>query len=298
MHYTGQVYRHPIEADTPLLEVTIGCSHNKCSFCTMYRETPFGLAPKDHVDEDLEELKSYGVPIKRIFLVNGEAFVLSTSRLIEIGEKINSYFPEIEAITSYASIANIRNKSLEDLKKLRALNFNQLHIGLESGYDPALKLMNKDFNRADAEENLAKLIEAGFEWDAIVMVGITGEGKDEHGEDEGFRHVRETAELINKYPPYLVSLMTTSVSTGSELEEMRDRGEFLEETERKKLEEEKMLLNLLNVPEAYFFGSHNYNLIPVSGKLKYKEAIVEYLDNKMKEMDDALLDSVVRRANI
>ncbi|WP_461205652.1 radical SAM protein [Clostridium sp. DL1XJH146] len=288
MHYTGQVYRHPVEGATDLLEVTVGCSHNKCTFCTMYRDTCFSISPKDYVEEDLQELKSRGRSIKRIFLVNGEPFVLSTAKLIEIGEKINSYFPEIETITCYASIKNLKNKSLEDLKKLRSLKYNQLHIGLESAYDPALKQMNKGFTKEEAYENLKKLTDAGFEWDALLMTGVAGKGN-------GKIHIEETAKLINTFPPYMVSVMPTSVTKGSELEVLRDKGEFVDCTELEKLEEEKMLLRLLEFEDAYFFGSHNYNLVPVSAQLKYKQEILDVIDKKIMELDDDLLNSVLER---
>lgn len=294
MHFTGQVYRHPMESSTQLLEVTAGCSHNKCTFCTMYRDTKFSVSPKAHIEEDLEELKSMGRPIKRIFLVNGEPFVLSADKLIEIGEKINSYFPEIETITCYASILNLKNKSLEDLKKLKSLKYNQFHIGLESAYDPALKQMNKGFTQSEAYENLKKLTDAGIQWDAHVLTGIAGKGKSEI-------HIKETVKLINAFAPYMVSVMPTAVTTGSDLVALRNNGEFVECTEAEKLEEEKMLLELLDyhgLDDAYFFGSHNYNLVPVSGSLKHRKKIISHIDEKIKELDDNTLNRVVQRAAI
>lgn len=291
MHYTGQVYRHPMEAYTPLLEVTAGCSHNKCSFCTMYRETPFRVSPMEHIEEDLKELRSRESSVKRIFLVNGDAFVLSTEKLVTIAEKINAYFPEIETITGYTSIKNLNNKSLEDLRRLKALKYNQVHIGLESAYDPAIKQMNKGFTQAEAYENLEKLTKAGIEWDALIMTGVAGKGK-------GKIHIEETAKLLNTFPPYMVSVMTTSVSEGSELEILRDRGEFVECTELEKLEEEKLLLKLLEQEDGYFFGSHNYNLVPVSGPLKDKQEIIEVIEKRISNMDDAILNSVILRDSI
>lgn len=291
MHYTGQVYRHPMEAYTPLLEVTAGCSHNKCSFCTMYRETPFRVSPMEHIEEDLKELRSRESSVKRIFLVNGDAFVLSTDKLVTIAEKINAYFPEIETITGYTSIKNLNSKSLEDLRKLKALKYNQVHIGLESAYDPAIKQMNKGFTQAEAYENLEKLTKAGIEWDALIMTGVAGKGK-------GKIHIEETAKLLNTFPPYMVSVMTTSVSEGSELEILRDRGEFVECTELEKLEEEKLLLKLLEQEDGYFFGSHNYNLVPVSGPLKDKQEIIEVIERRISNMDDAILNSVILRDSI
>ncbi len=290
MHYTGQVYRHPIEAATPLLEVTAGCSHNKCSFCTMYRETPFKVSPLSIVEEDLKELAAHNASINRIFLVNGEPFILATSKLIEIGKLIRKYLPKVETITCYASIKSLKNKSFEELKELRKLGYNELHIGLESAYEPAVTQMNKGFTTKEAYENIEKLVAAGFDWDAIIMTGVAGKGK-------GKIHIEETAKLLNKFPPYLVSLMTTSVSTGTPLEKMVDKGDFIECTELEKIEEEKMLIKLLDF-DAYFFGGHNYNLIPINAPLSKKEEILQYIDKKLTEIDPALLNSSYRRANI
>ncbi len=291
MHYTGPVYRHPIEGYTPLLEVTVGCSHNKCSFCTMYRDTQFRCSPLEHIEEDLQELKAQNTPIKRIFLVNGEPFILATQKLIKIGEMINAYFPEIETITCYASIKSLKNKSLEDLKQLRALKFNQLHIGLESAYDPAVKQMNKGFTAEEAYTNIAKLVQAGFEWDAIIMTGVAGKGN-------GKIHIEETAKLLNQFPPYLVSLMTTSVADDTPLAQMVADGTFVEATEREKLEEEKYLLELLEVDDAYFFGGHNYNLVPINAPLSRKKEIIAYIDEQMQKINPQTLDSAYKRANI
>lgn len=294
MHFTGQVYRHPMEASTQLLEVTAGCSHNKCSFCTMYQNTKFGVSTMDHVEADLIELKAMNVPIRRMFLVNGEAFVLSTERLVEIGELIGQYFPDIEMITSYASIQNLRNKSVEDLKRLRKLKFNEFHIGLESAFDPALKMMNKGFTVAEAYENLQKLKDAGMDWDVHVLTGFAGKGN-------GDIHIKETVKLINKFKPYMVSVMPIAVTKGTALEAIRDQGDFVECTELEKLEEEKMLLRLLDydgLDEAQFFGSHNYNLIPVSGKLSQRKEIIDYIDEKIALIDKKILNNVSQRAAI
>ncbi len=290
MHYTGQVYRHPIEATTPLLEVTAGCSHNKCSFCTMYRETPFKVSPLAHVEEDLQELAAHNASINRIFLVNGEPFILATNKLIEIGKLIRKYLPKVETITCYASVKSLKNKSLSELKELRKLGYNELHIGLESAYEPAVTQMNKGFTTKEAYENIEKLVSAGFDWDAIIMTGVAGKGK-------GKIHIEETAKLLNNFPPYLVSLMTTSVSTGTPLEQMVDEGDFIECTELEKIEEEKMLIKLLDF-DAYFFGGHNYNLIPINAPLSKKEEILQYIDKKLTEIDPTLLNSSYRRANI
>lgn len=291
MHYTGQVYRHPVEGNTPLLEVTAGCSHNKCSFCTMYRETPFSVSPLAHVEEDLIEMKELYGKVDRIFLVNGEPFILPTAKLVAIGELIRKYFPGIKTITCYASIKSLKRKSVEDLKQLKALGYDQLHIGLESAYDPALEQMNKGFTEKEAYECLAKVKEAGMMWDAIIMTGVAGK-------DNGAVHIEKTAQLLNAFPPYLLSIMTTSVSTGTPLEIMRDKGEFIECTELEKIEEEIMLLKLIDFEDCYFFGGHNYNLLPINAPLSRKDEIIQAFEDNIHRIPSHILNGVKERANI
>lgn len=292
MHYTGQVYRHPMEGFTPLLEVTIGCSHNTCAFCTMYRDTPFALSKREDIIADLEELKDANPSLKRLCLVNADPFVLTMKHLIDIGELIISYFPKIEVVSGYASIRNFRNKSLEDLKKLKELRFDEFHIGLESAYDPALKQMNKGFDAAMARRQLGKIKEAGLKYDAHVVLGLAGKGN-------GDIHIKETVALLNEIQPYMVSIMPVSAVPGSQLEAMQKRGEYEPPTEREMLEEEKVLLRSLNLEKAYVFGSHPYNLVHFSGDLNsQREEMIAAIDQALEEMDSSILDSVKFRGNI
>ncbi len=117
MHYTGPVYRHPLEANTPLLEVTYGCSWNKCSFCNMYKSIKFNLSPWEHIIEDLEEMSQiYPESLESIVIVNGDPFALSTRRLLKISELIHKYFPNVNRISSQASVRNIMTKNRRRVK--------------------------------------------------------------------------------------------------------------------------------------------------------------------------------------
>ena len=260
MHQTGQIYRPPSEASVQRLEVTIGCSHNKCSFCTMYRKTPFRVAPLEDVEMDLKELHDRGEKITRIYLTNGDPFVLGTDRLVKIAELVHQYLPEVEVLTCYASIQNLKAKSLEDLKLLKSVGYDELYVGLETAYAPAVKLINKGFT------------------------------------------VEATAALLNKYPPYRVSPLSTAVLRGSELEELCDKGEYVQLTERELVEEEKMLLRALKINDCIFFGSHPYNLITISGVLPQdREEIIKHLDSEMAAWDrdqPGFLDTVWKRTDM
>ena len=143
MHYTGTIYRPPFEARSLLLQVTAGCSHNRCSFCTMYRDEQFGVEPLEQVEADLQEAREYVPNVTRVFLENGDPFALSADRLEEIAVMVHAYLPKVETIAMYASIKNVIGKTDEELKRLRILGINELNIGVESGLDDALSYMNK-----------------------------------------------------------------------------------------------------------------------------------------------------------
>ena len=131
MHYTGTIYRPPFEARSLLLQVTTGCSHNKCSFCTMYRDEPFRVEPLEQIEEDLAEARQYVPNVTRVFLENGDPFALSADRLEQIAVMIHAYLPRVETIAMYASIKNVIGKSDEELRRLRNLGVNELNIGVE-----------------------------------------------------------------------------------------------------------------------------------------------------------------------
>ena len=144
MHYTGQVYRPPLEAYTPLLEVTYGCSHNACAFCTMYHQTIFGISPLSDIESDILEIKeNFSGNFDRIYLLNGDPFVLPTERLLEIADLIHKHLPNVKTITSYASFYNLKDKSVEDMIALRKAGYNELYFGVETGDPEVLDWINK-----------------------------------------------------------------------------------------------------------------------------------------------------------
>lgn len=289
MHYTGQVYRPPLEAYTPLLEVTVGCSHNKCAFCTMYKQTPFFISPIENVRSDLEELRAYDPYIERIYLLNGDPFVLSTEKLEEIGNMILTYLPHVKTITSYASFYNLKNKSVEDLKKLKALGYNELYIGVETGSNQVLSYLDKGCDLDGYKEGLRKLKEAGIDYHAIIMLGIGGAG---NGQD----NATKTADFLNLYPPKSVFPMTTDVQAGSKLYQMRANGDFVEATIREILEEQITLVTNLNLPDDTLYSSgHAVNLFSISHRFKNKDQILEKLHYALDHAPEEVLDSTNQR---
>ena len=280
MHYTGPVYRHPLEANTPILEITYGCSWNKCVFCNMYKTVKFGPSPMEHIEEDLKELAGvYPHNLRKITVANGDPFALSTHKLLEISDLIRKYFPEISVISCQTSIRNIMHKSQEELNQLYEAMYDDIYIGLESGCDDVLKLLNKGYSAKQASETLEKLQNSKMKFIALLMGGAGG---------EEFRkaHVADTAELLSRYPPKMISIITTGIAKGTKLAEMRDSGEFVQLTEREIIEDEISLIKKLDVPrQVYFFGHHQNNVARVSGHLKNKNELIREFEDKLHDLE-------------
>lgn len=286
MHYTGQVYRPPLEAYTPLLEVTYGCSHNACAFCTMYHETKFGISPLEDVKSDIIEIsETFPGHIDRIYLLNGDPFMLPTERLLEIADLIHKYLPDVKTITSYASFYNLKNKSIDDMKALRKAGYNELWFGVETGDPEVLAYLNKGADLEEYYEGLDKMKEAGMDYFAIVMQGIKGFGKSKE-------NALATAKVLNYYPPSGVFIMSTDVQRGSKLYKMRERGDFVETTNRENLIEQISLLENLDVPGDVLYSSgHIVNLVKVTGHMRKKEEMIGKLKNTLASLPSYVLDN-------
>ena len=174
MSLTGMVYRPPYEANSLLLQVTQGCSHNKCTFCYMYPDVPFTVCPMEQVEADIEEATSNCPDVERVFLEHGDAFVLSADRLIQIADAIHARLPQVKTIAMYASIQNIRQKTDAELRRLHECGIGGLDIGVESGLDAALKYMNKGHTAEEAKEQLLRLTDAGIEYSFNAILGCGG----------------------------------------------------------------------------------------------------------------------------
>ena len=288
MHYTGPVYRPPFEANSLLLQVTVGCSHNKCAFCTMYRETPFTVCPTEQVEADIDEAARRWPGATRVFLENGDAFVLSADRLELLAEMIHAKLPKVQTITMYASILNVRTKSDEELRRLRAAGINELNVGVESGLDEALKLMNKCYTAKEAEDELLRLNAAGFDYCLNVIFGAAGSAlRRENAE--------ATAALLNAAKPFLIFTGTVHADPGCPLYEDMQSGAFTEPTFGEYLEEEELLLNDLALEDTYFFGVHPSNVLPMRGVLsRDKDAMLEAIRELRAHMGSRLHERPIR----
>ncbi|MDY6065631.1 MAG: radical SAM protein [Finegoldia sp.] len=290
MHYTGQVYRPPVEEWTQLLEVTSGCSHNKCSFCSMYNKTDFAVSPLEDVEADLKEIKQRCKrPVDRIYLLNGDPFCLSTERLSKIADLIHEQLPGVKTITCYCSLKNLKNKTVDDLKFLKELGYDQLYVGIETGYGPALELINKGMTLAEYREELKKLKDSSLSYHAFLIMGIAGKGKAK-------KNAQDSAKLLNSYPPLSVSITPLDLTTESKLSLLRDQAKFKEATEREILEEEIYLLEALDLPDDTIFSSiHPSNLFNDKGTFGEKDRLIENISFILSHISTVILDNPNRK---
>ena len=288
MHYTGTIYRPPFEARSLLLQVTTGCSHNRCSFCTMYRDEPFRVEPLDQIEEDLVEARQYVPNITRVFLENGDPFALSADRLEQIAVMVHAYLPRVQTIAMYASIKNVIGKSDEELRRLRKLGINELNIGVESGLDEALVYMNKGYTSDQAKHELNRLKSAGIDYGANIILGCAGP-------ERRHENAAATAALLNETKPYLIFTGTIHSDPGCPLYEDMQSGRFVESTFGEYLDEEEELLERLDLTDCYLFGLHPSNIVTMHGNLpEDKAAMLALIRKRREDLADRLDERPVR----
>ncbi|MBF0232609.1 MAG: radical SAM protein [Desulfamplus sp.] len=291
MKYTGPTYRPPYEAKSLLLQVTVGCTHNKCRFCTMYKDVKFSMESLEQIEKDLQEAKALYGDVKRVFLVNGDAFVLSARRLKPIAELIINYFPNVNVITMYASINNIKSKTDQELEELRDLRINDLWIGTETGHEATLDYMNKGFSLADSYEQLQRLNKAGIRHIDILIYGGAGKGK-------GIENAIANAKLINASKPLGVSITTMGAFGDSQLADDVEKGIFVPATELEVLEEQKKFIELITVDTAYL-GIHGINTVTFDAQLpRDRDHSIKLVENAIGNLDANFLNSVPERHSI
>ena len=272
MRYYGAVYRPPSEAYSLIVQVTYGCSHNTCAFCSMYKEKRFALRPLEEVLEDFHIARRTYRHVDKVFLADGDALVRKASELYTILDTIRELFPECERVTSYASPASIRIRTDEELQTLRAKGLTMVYMGLESGCDEVLKLMRKGHMSAEIIEMGQKVRRNGI---ALSVTAITGLGGPELLE----QHAIETAKAFNAMNPEYIGMLTLMVEPGTPLYDWVRDGDFRLLTQPQVLRETRLLVENLDSPGSVFRMNHASNYLVLKGTLNQdKEAMLRTID--------------------
>lgn len=248
MHYTEPVFRPPQEANTPLLEITAGCTHSRCRFCNLNGQTKFCMAPLSQVEDDLRELRLRNPHSKRIFFLMANAFALSYDRLMERIDLVHKYLPEVTEISMQTRVQDIKNKTPEQLKNLYDQGIHFLYTGFESGDDETLAFMNKNCTAKDIIEQTAKLDDAGIGYQATFLNGVGGK-------ELSRQHAINSGKVFSQiHPTDAVWITSLVLLPDTKLYQDMKEGRFTPLSEMEMLEESKLFLENLDI-DARIKGS-------------------------------------------
>lgn len=293
MEYKGTIYRPPVEANTFLLPVTEGCTHNQCRFCSMYKDIPFRMVDLSEIEEYLKEATTLyhrcQHSLKRIYLVGADPFALSSDKLEVIIQLIRKYVPECETITMYAAVRNIMTKTDEELRRLKELGVDDLYVGIESALDDVLLCLNKGHMVQDALEQVQRLNEVGICHMDMLMLGAGGKGR-------GRESALAAAAMLNETKPRMILINTMSVFPETDLYADVQSGKFVPAKETEILLEEKLLLEHLNLPNTYFWAAHSLDSVRIAGMLEeQREQMITVLEKRIETMDEQKFEKNFQR---
>jgi radical SAM superfamily enzyme YgiQ (UPF0313 family) len=276
VRYEGTVYRPPSEAGSLIIQATIGCPHNRCSFCSMYSDKKFRKRPLEEIVEDLDAaLESYGSGVRTIFLADGNTAALPTRTLVEIGGAARERFPHLERITVYGSAKFLAAKNREEWKRIGDAGITRVHSGLESGDAVTLEQIRKGVDPEEAVAAFNHVMAADIELSVYLMVGVAGL-------ERWREHARGSAAVLNRASPDFIRLRTFVPRLGTEWCERWERGDLTLLNAHQALEETRLLVERLHGPTV-LLSDHVTNFLDVNGRIPDdKEMILAAIDEALE----------------
>ncbi len=272
MEYVGHVIRPPSEADSIILQVTVGCSYNKCTFCGAYKNVSFTIKDEATITQDLQFAREYCRNHKRVFLADGDVLILSQKRLVRLFHLIHEYLPWISRISLYGNARAIRNKSQENLSELKALGLDRVYMGLESGSDEILKRINKGETAETMIAAAKKIRETGIFLSVTALLGIGGVALSE-------QHAEDTAKALSAMAPSQIAILTLMPLENTILGQEILAGKFFLPNPREILAELSQLMSHLQNIRCQFHANHASSYLPIFGRLpKDREALLAAID--------------------
>ena len=290
MDHVGHLFRPPSEADSLLLQISVGCSHNKCSYCAMYDlpEQKFRIKNWETVAADIAEAAAWsrsGRSIRRVFLCDGDALILPTEHLSRVLETLRTEIPSVRRVGIYGDARSILRKSPAELTALKELGLGIVYHGAESGDDEVLRRVDKGSTAEEAVEAAARLAQAGIRHSVMVMLGLGGT-------ERSTEHATRTAELLSRMDPPFVGALTTTLVPGTPLFRECEEGRFVLPDPWGMLEELRILIRDTRFTRCRFHSNHASNYVPLSLNLPVdRDKAVEALDRILEDRDESSLQS-------
>ncbi len=276
MRYEGSIYRPPSEADAYILQATVGCSWNHCTYCDMYRDKRFRVRDLDETLTDVRAARlAFGNDVRKVFVADGDALVMDLPHWEAILGACREAFPRLKRVSAYATAMNLNAKPVEELARLRELGLKQLYIGPETGDDPTFKRIAKGAGFAAHAEAARRAHTAGIKLSAIFLLGVAGVERSQE-------HAEASARLITEMDPEFLSLLTLTVVPGTPLAKLEQTARFELPTVAGMLGELRTIVALAEPTGSIFRTNHASNYLPLAGRLpRDRQRILDVVDRAL-----------------
>lgn len=275
IEYNQPLFRPPSEGKSLILQVTLGCSNNECAFCEMYKTKKFTVRSFEAIKKEITDVAKLNIPVQKVFLADGDAFVLSAKRLIEICNEIKLQLPSVKRISAYALPSNINKKNKEELISLNEAGLSMLYVGIESGDDETLALVSKGETFESTKQAMLKLKDTGIKASVMVLTGLGGKLYSR-------QHAIKSAELLNEIQPEFASTLVLSFPYGVEKYKEEFKGDYVEMNTEDLLQELKLFMEHLELKNTIFRSDHASNYLVLKGVLgKDKERFLYQINEAL-----------------
>jgi len=276
MRYEGRIYRPPSEADAYILQATIGCSWNHCTYCDMYRDKEFRVRELAETLEDLDAAaEAAGGQIEKLFVADGDALIMDMDHWRPILERAKARLPRLRRVSCYAMARNVAAKSDDELKELAELGLTRLYIGPESGDDVTLKSIAKGAGYADHVEAASRARRAGMKQSAIFLLGAGGA-------ERSVEHATASARLATAMDPEFLSVLTLTIIDSTTIHKLAASNRFRMPTVECLMGELRIIVAEANPGDTIFRSNHASNYLPIGGRLpRDRDAILELIDTAL-----------------
>mgnify|MGYP000942042847 FL=1 len=280
MRYEGNIFRPPSEARSYILQCTVGCTHNRCTFCAMYKDKKYRVRPLEEIKTDIRMAKQYYGDVEKVFLADGDALAMETGQLLEILEDLYKAFPSLQHVGIYSSPDSILQKELSELTALKAAGLTIAYLGVETGDPELLKEIRKGVTYEEMVEAGVRVRQAGILLSVTVLLGLAGRTP------RAVDHALGTAQICNAMNPDYIGALTLMLVPRTELFRQMERGEFELPGPFEILDEMRIMIEHLEVQGTEFRSNHASNYLPIKGRLPEDKGQMLELINDIIQRND------------
>ncbi len=280
MRYEGNVFRPPSEARSYILQITVGCSHNRCTFCAMYKDKKYHVRSMEDIKADIRMARQHYGDLEKVFLADGDALAMDTADLLEILDILYKSFPSLKHVGIYASPDTILDKEMSELTALKAAGITIAYLGVETGDPQLLEDIRKGVSYDQMLEAGRKIRRAGILLSVTILLGLAGRTP------KAVEHEKNTAKILNEMNPDYIGALTLMLAPGTQLYRLQQKGEFELPGPFEILDEMRILIENLEVKDTEFRSNHASNYLPIKGRFpEDKQKMLDLINDLIAKND-------------